>query len=93
LIARGTKIRWRSDGPKSATVREGVVRGYLPPGRRLKLPKSADPAKCRVSQVNAIHARYLVEVPRRNARSGKKLASHWLAPKAKTLDKIAKTLD
>jgi len=68
------------------------VRAYLPPGRRLRLPKRADPAKCRVAEVNSVHARYLVEVPRHNARSGKRLGSHWLAPKAVILDKVAEII-
>lgn len=91
MIAKGTRVRWRSDGPQGHCVqREGVVRAYLPPGKRARLPADA---KFKASEVNSVHARYLIEVPRANKRSGRKLASHWLAPKAVTLDRLARRLD
>jgi D-aminopeptidase len=93
VIDRGTEIVWLSEGPKGHKMRRGVVRAHVPPGRQLRLPKSADPAKCRVALVNAVHARYLVEIPRANKRSGRKLASLWMAPKAVTLDKVAEVVD
>jgi hypothetical protein len=92
MIAKGAEIIWLSDGPRGTRTRTGIVRAHVPPGRAIKLPKSADPAKLRAKVVNSVHARYLVEVPRRNARSGRRLASQWLAPKAAVLDKIAKVV-
>lgn len=92
MIDRGTRIRWRSDGPSRHVWREGIVRAHIPPGRRARLPRHADPAKFKAKVVNSVHARYLVEVPRANARSGRKIASAWFAPKAVTLEKRAKAI-
>ena len=89
MIERGTEVVWMSEGPRGHKMRRGIVRAHVPPGRRLKLPRSADSAKCRVTEINAVHARYLIEIPRANKRSGRKLASLWMAPKAVTLDRVA----
>lgn len=92
MIDRGTRIRWRSDGPSGFRQLEGIVRAHIPPGRKARLPKHADKAKFKAKDVNRVHARYLVEVPRRNARSGRPIASLWMAPKAVTLEKRAKEI-
>lgn len=85
-IKRNTKIRWTSRGPQGERKREGVVKAFVPKGQDIKLPKSADPAKFKATVRNKIHDRYLIEVPRVNAKTGQKLASHWLAPKAAFLE-------
>jgi hypothetical protein len=87
---KGTRVRWRSEGPNGHVMREGIVRALVLPGRKVTLPKSADPAKFKAKIVNRVHTRYLVEIPRANARSGRKLASAWLAPKAVTFEKLAR---
>jgi hypothetical protein len=88
---KGSEIRWTSVGPMGKKKRKGIVRGFCKAGEELKFPKSADLAKFKAEPMNQIHNRYLVEVPRTHARTGKKLPSHWLAPKAVTLEKTAKT--
>ena len=93
MIDRGSQIGWRSDGPAGSRMLVGIVRAHVPPGRKIRLPKSADPVKLRAQIVNTVHARYLVEVPRCNVRSGKRIPSLWMAPKARTLDKVATKID
>jgi hypothetical protein len=92
-LKRGQKIRWTSKGPMGKKRREGIVRGFVPAGAEIKFPKTADMNKFKAEQVNKIHNRYLVEIPRVHKRTGKKLASQWLAPKAAILDKTAKVQD
>jgi hypothetical protein len=92
MLAKGTRIRWLSRGRQGRRVLEGIVRAHVPAGRKIHLPAHADPAKLRAALVNRVHARYLVEVLRRNARSGRPIASQWMAPKALTLDRVAKKI-
>lgn len=90
---RGQKVRWKSVGPGGYTkMREGIVRGFAAAGEELTFPKSADPNKFKAETKNKIHARYLIEIPRQHARTEKKLASQWMAPKAVTLEKTAKVI-
>lgn len=88
----GQKVRWISKSPHGEKEREGIVRGYLKPGDELKLPKSADVNKLKASPLNTVHTRYLIEVKRVHARTGVKLASHWLTPKAVTFESTAKAI-
>ena len=92
-LKRGQKIRWTSKGPAGKKRREGIVRGFVPADTEIKFPKSADMNKFKAELTNKIHNRYLVECPRAHKITGKKLASHWLAPKAAILDKTAKVSD
>lgn len=95
MLRRGARIRWRSDGPRGrGRWREGVVRARLWPGDSAlaHMPASADVMKLRAHDVNSVHTRYLVEVPRVNKRSGRRLASHWLAPKASVLERRAREM-
>ena len=92
MLSKGTRIRWLSRGREGGRTLEGIVRALVPAGRKIQLPAHADPARLRAARVNRVHARYLVEVPRRNARSGRPIASQWMAPKALTLDRVAKRL-
>lgn len=89
---KGTPVRWLSKGPAGEKKREGIVRGIFAAGEALKFPKSADLAKFKAEHTNSIHTRYLIEVPRTHARTGEKLASHWLAPKAVVFEETAKEL-
>lgn len=91
-LKRGQKIRWTSKGPKGKKRREGIVRGFVPAGSEVKFPKAADLNKFKAEMVNVIHNRYLVEIERVHKRTGKKLPSQWLAPKAAILDKKAKEI-
>ena len=92
MIDCGTHISWRSDGPRGYRYLRGFVRAHVPPGRKVRLPKSADPAKFKAKDINSVHARYLVVLRRRNGRSGRPIPSLWMAPKAATLEKMAKIL-
>jgi hypothetical protein len=89
---KGTEIRWTSKGPAGQKKRKGIVRGFCLAGEELKFPKSADLAKFKAEPMNQIHNRYLVEIVRVHKRTGKKLKSQWLAPKAVTLEKTAKLI-
>lgn len=88
---KGTRVRWKSVGPAGEMKREGIVHGRFAPGEQLKFPKRADLAKFKANLVNSIHSRYLIEIPRVHAKTGEKLASQWLAPKAVTFEKTART--
>jgi len=87
-LHKGSRVRWKSEGRGGAKWREGIVRGYLEPGVRARPPKDA---QFKAAAVNSIHARYLVEIRRENKRSGRKLPSLYLAPKARLLERVAKT--
>jgi len=92
MLTRGTRIRWLSRGREGGRTLEGIVRALVPAGHKIQLPAHADASKLRAALVNRVHARYLVEVMRRNARSGRPIASRWMAPKARTLDRVAKKI-
>ena len=87
MLKKGTHIRWLAKSARGSQWREGVVRGHYPAGRRLRLPASADPNKLKAADVNRVHARYLVEIPRRHKTSGRRMSSLWMAPKAVALEK------
>jgi len=89
MFRRGDEISWTSNGPKGVRERVGIVRAYVKPGKEIKLPKRADPAKFKAALVNTVHARYLVEIQRVHKNTGRKLKSHWMAPKAVTLERLA----
>lgn len=84
MIKVGDRVRWRSLGRAGSRTREGVVRAHLPPGRRARLPADA---RFKAAAVNSVHDRYLIEVRRWDVRSGRRLPSHWLAPKSRWLEK------
>lgn len=91
-LTKGTRIRWLSRGRQGRRTLDGVVRALVPAGHKIHLPAHADASKLRAALVNSVHARYLVEIPRRNARSGRPIASRWMAPKARTLERLAKKI-
>lgn len=88
---KGTCVSWTSKGPAGEKKRKGIVRGFVAPDHEVKLPKSADESKFKAEKVNKIHNRYLIEIPRgENKKTGKKLPSYWLAPKAVTFESTAR---
>ena len=85
-IKNNTEITWKARGPFGSKKRTGIVRKFVKAGNEIVLPRGADDTKLKAEFVNSIHDRYLVEIQRVHGRTGTKIASHWMAPKAATIN-------
>ena len=77
----GDTVTWEAKGPYGAREREGVVRAFIPAGE-----PAPDLENFRAQRINLVHDRYLVEIERAHGRTGLKMASLWMAPKAATVN-------
>lgn len=85
-VKNNTEITWKARGPFGSRKRTGIVRKFVKAGTEIVLPRGADETKLKAEFVNTIHDRYLVEIQRRHGRTGAKIASLWMAPKAATIN-------
>lgn len=82
-IKINSHVSWKTKSSTGDGQRAGIVRAFVAAGKKIpKLPKGS---KFKSLPVNKIHDRYLVEIERVNKKTGVKLGSLWMAPKAATL--------
>lgn len=92
-IPVGTKIAWWSGAGGASKLKQGIVRAYIP---SMHSPKEVYPEianttssqrKFDSTDYGSSNHRYLIEVPRASAKTGKSIASHWYTPLASNIER------